>query len=120
VRNDRLEVAVMNPEMRASDADRERIVLELQRHVVAGRLSLTEYSERAAAAYQARTLGELAALQRDLPDLPTQLATTAPAGDHAPLGRALPTAVIIGVVLLVLALAGLLTLLAGATPGFCR
>ncbi|WP_219418106.1 DUF1707 SHOCT-like domain-containing protein [Pseudonocardia nigra] len=53
--------------MRASDADRERTVAILQREVGTGRLTLDEFSERSAIAYHARTLGELAALTRDLP-----------------------------------------------------
>ncbi len=35
------ELAVMNPALRTSDADREQTVRQLQRHVAAGRLSLT-------------------------------------------------------------------------------
>jgi hypothetical protein len=55
------------PGMRASDADRERTVATLQREVGTGRLTLDEFSERTAIAYHSRTLGELAALTRDLP-----------------------------------------------------
>ena len=40
----------------------------LQRHVGAGRLTLDEFSERAEAAYRARTLGDLDTLLEDLPD----------------------------------------------------
>ncbi|MBY6481071.1 DUF1707 domain-containing protein, partial [Rhodococcus sp. BP-266] len=53
--------------MRASDADRSRVVRALEREVGTGRLTLGEYSDRVAAAYGARTLGELAAVTRDLP-----------------------------------------------------
>jgi hypothetical protein len=77
VPDDQLEVVVMGPAMCASDADRERMAVELRRHVVAGRLGLMEFSERAAAGYQARTIGELAALHRDLPD-PSAEPATAP------------------------------------------
>lgn len=56
-----------DPDLRASDADRERIVAALQREVGTGRLTLDEFSERSAAAYRACTLGELAGLTRDLP-----------------------------------------------------
>lgn len=54
------------PWMRASDADRTRVVHTLEHEVGTGRLTLDEYSDRVAAAYGARTLGELAALTRDL------------------------------------------------------
>lgn len=51
----------------ASHADREFTSAQLQEHVGAGRLTLDEFSERAAAVYQARTVGELQALLQDLP-----------------------------------------------------
>lgn len=56
-----------DPGVLASDADRERMVAHLQRQVGAGRLTLDEFSDRSAAAYSARSLGELEALVRDLP-----------------------------------------------------
>ncbi|WP_405139108.1 DUF1707 domain-containing protein [Nocardia sp. NBC_01388] len=60
----------MDPaEIRAADNDRERVIGVLEQHTVAGRLSLDEYSERAAAAYRARTMGELSPLIADLPML---------------------------------------------------
>ncbi|MFC4004904.1 DUF1707 domain-containing protein [Prauserella oleivorans] len=57
------------PWIRASDADRDRVVATLRRHVGDGRLSLDEFSERAASAYRARTRDELNELMRDLPPL---------------------------------------------------
>jgi hypothetical protein len=56
--------------VRAADADRDRVLAELQRHTSAGRLSMDEFSERAAAVYGSRTMGELAALTADLPHDP--------------------------------------------------
>jgi hypothetical protein len=53
--------------LRASDADREELIKELNEHAVAGRLSTDELDERLGAAYAARTTAELAALRRDLP-----------------------------------------------------
>jgi hypothetical protein len=58
------------PEVRASDADRERVVEHLRRHMSEGRLALDEFEERAARAYGARTAGELVPLLSDLPDAP--------------------------------------------------
>lgn len=58
------------PRIRACDADRHRVVAELERHVGAGLLTLDEFSERARLAYAASTLGDLAALTRDLPSEP--------------------------------------------------
>jgi hypothetical protein len=54
-------------DVRAADADRERVVAELQRHTSAGRLSMEEFSERTAAVYRSRTMNELASLTADLP-----------------------------------------------------
>ncbi|MET8351006.1 MULTISPECIES: DUF1707 SHOCT-like domain-containing protein [unclassified Micromonospora] len=59
----------MDVELRASDDDRNRVVAELHRHTTAGRLTLDEFSDRVGAVWSARTLGDLAALTRDLPAL---------------------------------------------------
>lgn len=56
------------PDLRASDADRDRIAARLGGAMAVGCLTSTEYAERLDAAYAARTLGELAPLTRDLPD----------------------------------------------------
>ncbi|MDH2428851.1 DUF1707 domain-containing protein [Sphaerisporangium sp. TRM90804] len=53
-------------ELRASDADRERVVAVLADALSDGRLDLAEHEERVEAAYHARTLGELSALTADL------------------------------------------------------
>jgi hypothetical protein len=57
-----------HPELRASDADRERTAADLREHFAAGRLSEAELGERLDAAYSATTLAELDALSSDLPD----------------------------------------------------
>lgn len=53
-------------DLRASDADRERVVAALSQAVADGRLSLEEHAERTQRAYAARTLGDLAVLTEDL------------------------------------------------------
>src|SRR5215468_2392441 len=53
-------------DLRASDADRERIVAVLAEAAADGRLTLDEHTERVHRAYNARTLGELARLTEDL------------------------------------------------------
>jgi len=58
---------VPDPNVRASDADRERIVEQLRQHTADGRLTMDEFEQRMAAAYAAKTYGELAQLTRDLP-----------------------------------------------------
>jgi hypothetical protein len=59
--------ASFDPDMRAGDADRERLVEQLREHHAAGRLTLDEFDERMTKAYEAKTYGELRALTRDLP-----------------------------------------------------
>ena len=56
-----------DPGLRASDADREETVTLLREHAASGRLDVEELEQRVSAAYAARTHGELAVLQRDLP-----------------------------------------------------
>ncbi|MFC7468275.1 DUF1707 domain-containing protein [Actinomadura keratinilytica] len=54
-------------ELRASDADRDRIADLLRDALAEGRLTAEEHSERIDGVYAARTLGELEPLVRDLP-----------------------------------------------------
>ncbi|MEU9635166.1 DUF1707 domain-containing protein [Streptomyces tendae] len=54
-------------ELRASDADRERVAEVLRDALAEGRLDMTEFEERLDATYKARTYGELAPITRDLP-----------------------------------------------------
>jgi class 3 adenylate cyclase len=63
---------------RVADADRDRTVTLLREHVVEGRLTLDEFSERMGAALQAKTRGELEAVMADLPEsaAPTTTAVT--------------------------------------------
>jgi uncharacterized protein DUF1707 len=55
------------PELRASDADRERVADVLRDALAEGRLDMEEFGERLDATYKARTYGELAPITRDLP-----------------------------------------------------
>jgi len=66
--------------VRASDADRDRVVEALAAASAEGRLTLEEYSERGDAALVARTLGDLAGLTADLP------AASVPAVAHGDAG----------------------------------
>jgi hypothetical protein len=54
------------PALRASDADRERVVELLQTAASDGRLDVDELDERVATAYSSRTLADLQALTGDL------------------------------------------------------
>ena len=55
-----------SPELRASDADRDRAIADLREHTAVGRLTLEEFSERADRAVAAKTLSELEEIRRDL------------------------------------------------------
>jgi hypothetical protein len=57
----------MHRDVRASDSERDAVVERLRRALGQGRLSLDEYDVRVAAAYGARTRGDLADLTQDLP-----------------------------------------------------
>jgi hypothetical protein len=54
---------------RVSDAEREQTVVALRDDLLAGRLTLEEFSERVEIAYQARIGQELVDARRNLPDL---------------------------------------------------
>jgi Domain of unknown function (DUF1707) len=53
-------------DLRASDADRERVVTMLAQAAADGRITLEEHAHRVQRAYTARTLGDLARLTEDL------------------------------------------------------
>jgi hypothetical protein len=65
-------------DLRASDADRERVAEALRDAYAEGRLNADEHAERLEAAYAAKTMGELVPLTKDLP------ATGAPTPAPAP------------------------------------
>ncbi|MFI5779384.1 DUF1707 domain-containing protein [Nocardia sp. NPDC051570] len=58
-----------NENLRASDADREKIVTRLRLAMDEGRLSLHEFDDRVRQVYAARTYGELRPVLSDLPAL---------------------------------------------------
>ncbi|MFD7918405.1 DUF1707 domain-containing protein [Streptomyces sp. NPDC059740] len=55
------------PELRASDADRDRVAEVLRDALAEGRLAMEEFDERLESAYRARTYADLAPLTADLP-----------------------------------------------------
>jgi hypothetical protein len=91
----------MQPNIRASDAERQHVVDILQRQTSAGRLTLDEFETRVDAAQRAVTRADLAALTADLPQPTTPRA-------RRPLVIGLVVAAIVVVLLIVTAiLAGL-------------
>lgn len=69
------------PDLRASDADRDRVAAVLGGALAAGRLTTAEHAERLDCVYAAKTAGDLVPLTRDLPaeeltrDLPAEEAS---------------------------------------------
>lgn len=70
--------------MRASHADRERVVGVLKAAFVQGRITKDEFDLRVSQAFAARTYAELAAVTADLPPCPP---ATGPARPRAPVRR---------------------------------
>jgi hypothetical protein len=71
--------------LRAGNTDRERVVAQLNAAFAEGRLDVGELDERVAAAYAAKTLGELVPLTADLPATqPRRAATPARRQDAQP------------------------------------
>ena len=69
------------PELRASDADRERVADILREALAEGRLDMEEFGERLDATYKARTYGELTPITRDLPVAASVNLVKGPEGD---------------------------------------
>ncbi|TDB91311.1 DUF1707 domain-containing protein [Actinomadura sp. KC216] len=57
-----------NPDLRASDADRDRTAESLREHCAEGRITMEELQERLDAVYAAKTLGQLQEVTSDLPE----------------------------------------------------
>src|SRR5215472_15072942 len=71
-----------SPDLRASDADRDRVIDVLRAATADGRLTADEFSERMEAALASRTFRELAPLTADLATTPARRAPeSAPAED---------------------------------------
>lgn len=58
----------LSPEMRASDADRDRVARALREHCAQGRIGVDELDERLERVYRSKTLGDLEAVTGDLPE----------------------------------------------------
>lgn len=64
---DTISQMIRDPNLRASDADREATADRLRQHHTDGRLDQDEFQERLDRCFAAKTMGELAELTRDLP-----------------------------------------------------
>ena len=70
------------PQLRASDADRERVATVLRDAAAEGRLGFDELDERLTSAYAAKTYADLEPLTRDLPDQGAGAPRPVPAGSR--------------------------------------
>ena len=61
-----------SPDIRAGDADRDRVIARLREAFAEGRLTDDEFRDRMERAQLARTFGELSTLTEDLPHTPTR------------------------------------------------
>ena len=73
-------------EMRVSDAEREAAAAELREHFASGRLDQDELNDRLAAAFAAKTRGDLDALFTDLPSSGHGWASASAPGDGGAFG----------------------------------
>lgn len=74
-----------SPDIRISDAERNRAVDFLRHHCADGRLTLDEFSDRVGLVFAATTAGDLEAVTGDLPAaLPNQRPVPLDAPDHPP------------------------------------
>jgi hypothetical protein len=65
---DTISQMIRDPNLRASDADRDATADRLRQHHTDGRIDPEEFQERLDKCFAAKTVGELAELTRDLPD----------------------------------------------------
>lgn len=87
------------PDLRASDADRERVAQQLHNAMADGRITMTELEERLDRTYAARTLGELIPITADLPaetGLPAPRPAVTPSLIGGPPGSSFSVAVMAG------------------------
>ncbi len=97
---------------RASDAERDATADRLRVAGGDGRLDPDELEQRLDAAYSAKTLGDLAALTRDLPAAPPAAAPPEPKLDSQPVRARLASFIIINTICIVIWAAS------GANGGF--
>lgn len=99
---------------RASDAERDRIVRELSRHLGDGRLDLAEYDQRVAQVYRTTTREEL---KEVLADLPTA-APARPPRSRFPIWQRIEAGAWLSVSVLVLVIWAAISLAAGTFTYF--
>lgn len=80
------------PQIRISDAEREHLASLLGQHFAMGRLTISEYQDRIAAVYAARTRADTTDLLADLPTEPSPADAPARQPERSPRTRWTPWA----------------------------
>jgi hypothetical protein len=90
-------VAAPNQHLRASDAERQQVIDDLQQHAADGRLTMEEFEQRVTEALAATTRADLRSVLRELPTLEREPAVEPRVRRSMPMptGRAVFTAVAI-------------------------
>ncbi|MFI6999595.1 DUF1707 domain-containing protein [Nocardia sp. NPDC050175] len=98
---------------RASNAEREKVVRLLARHLDDGRIDLTEYDQRTAQVYATTTTDELQLVLSDLPKLPKESAGKVDSRSRIPIWQKIEGSSWLGVSVLVLFIWGAISLSVG-------
>ncbi|MFB8274348.1 DUF1707 SHOCT-like domain-containing protein [Nocardia colli] len=98
---------------RASNAEREKVVRLLARHMEDGRIDLAEYDQRTAQVYATTTTDDLQLVLSDLPKLPKVPAGKADSRSRIPIWQKIEGTSWLGVSVLVLFIWGAISLSVG-------
>lgn len=98
---------------RASNAEREKVVRLLARHMEDGRIDLAEYDQRTAQVYATTTTDDLQLVLSDLPKLPKAPAGKADSRSRIPIWQKIEGTSWLGVSVLVLFIWGAISLSVG-------
>ncbi|MFI6045554.1 DUF1707 domain-containing protein [Nocardia sp. NPDC051321] len=98
---------------RASNAEREKVVRLLARHMEDGRIDLAEYDQRTAQVYATTTTDDLQLVLSDLPKLPKESAGKADSRSRIPIWQKIEGSSWLGVSVLVLFIWGAISLSVG-------
>lgn len=92
----------ISPGTRASDAEREKVVRLLGRHMADGRIDLAEYDQRIARVYETGVRDDLQLVLSDLPKLPKESAVPQNSTSRFPIWQQIEGTSWLGVSMLVL------------------
>ncbi|MFI5718283.1 DUF1707 domain-containing protein [Nocardia sp. NPDC051750] len=104
--------------IRASDAERDRFVRELSRHLGDGRIDLAEYDQRVAQVYRSATREELQGVLADLPALKPATGPASASRSRFPIWQRIEGSAWLGVGVLVLMIWAAISLGAGSFTYF--